>query len=244
MCRPYMGRSQRIILAVVLWLAAIAVAMAFDRAAATWARDLGAPAFLDSHAAIKAILKTPGEYWFVLVVAAVVMVVHPLRWQAGAFVLLATLLSGANGLIKWIAGRTRPFKLPMYDAATGAPLAKPFVLSPFRGGLHGLFVGKDLSFPSGHAALAFATAAAVAMLWPTARWRWGGYALAAIVAAERVAENAHWLSDTVAAAALGVGGVYLIRCVIDSVREGREDSRSSGPPLTIEESAPAAAAHD
>jgi membrane-associated phospholipid phosphatase len=30
---------------------------------------------------------------------------------------------------------------------------------------------------------------------------------------ERFAENAHWLSDTVAAAALGVAGVHLIRWI-------------------------------
>jgi membrane-associated phospholipid phosphatase len=238
-----MHRS-RLILAAVLWLAAIAIAMLFDRAAATWARDSGAAAFLESHRVVKALLKTPGEYWFVLIVAAVVAVAHPLRWRAGGFVLLATLLSGANGLIKWMAGRTRPFKLPTYDAATGAPLAEPFVLSPFRGGLHGLFVGKDLSFPSGHAALAFATAAAVAMLWPTGRWRWGGYTLATVVAAERVAENAHWLSDAVAAAALGIAGVHLIRWVVTR-RSTAVDPRSSGPPLTAApENARATVAHD
>ena len=239
-----MTRASKLILAVVLWLAAIALAMTLDRAAAIWARDSGVAEFLESHSLIKAVLKAPGEYWFVLIVAAVVAVVHPLRGRAGGFVLLATLLSGANGFIKWIAGRTRPFKLHIYDGATGAPLAEPFVLSPFRGGWHGLFVGKDLSFPSGHAALAFATAAAVAMLWPTARWRWGGYALAAVVAGERVAENAHWFSDTVAAAALGVGGVYLLRWVVEKLRVGHENPRASGPPLTRKEDAPAAVAHD
>src|SRR4051794_13797970 len=119
-----MSRPSKVILAVILWLAAIAIATVFDRAAATWARDAGAPMFLDSHAAIKGMLKAPGEYGFVLAVAAVVTLVHPLRLRAGAFVLLGTLLSGANALVKWIAGRTRPFKLPMYDAATGAPLAE------------------------------------------------------------------------------------------------------------------------
>ena len=227
-----MSRASKVILAVVLWLATIALAMLFDRAVGNWSRNSGAAAFLESHRTLKAILKAPGEYWFVLIVAALVTVVHPLRWRAGGFVLLATLLSGANGLIKWIAGRTRPFKLHIYDAATGAPLAEPFVLSPFRGGWHGLFVGKDLSFPSGHVALAFATAAAVAMLWPNARWRWGGYALAAVVAAERVAENAHWLSDTVAAAALGVAGVHLIGWIVAKVWVGGRETRSFGPPLT------------
>jgi hypothetical protein len=40
------------------------------------------------------------------------------------------------------------------------------------------------------------------------------FAVAVVVAAERIAENAHWLSDTVAGAALGIGGVYLIQWVL------------------------------
>jgi membrane-associated phospholipid phosphatase len=237
-----MRRSQRLILAVVLWLAAIAIASAFDRSIADWARDSGAAEFLKSHRWLAATLKAPGEYGLVVVVAVVVMFLHPLRWRAGGFVFLATAVSGVNGLIKWVSGRTRPFKLPVYAPGTTHPLAEPFMLVPFRGGWHGMFDGRNLCFPSGHAALAFATAAAVAMLWPAARWRWGGYVIAAAVAAERVAENAHWLSDAVAAAALGVAGVYVIRWVVTKFWVGERDTRSSGPPLT--ESASAAAAHD
>ena len=110
-------------------------------------------------------LKAPGEFWFTIVVAVLVGLVHPLQWQAGAFVLLGTIVSGINGLIKWMAGRTRPFHLWIEHAC--ARLA-PFELSPFRGGLPGLFVSKNLCFPSGHAALAFATAEALAMLYPRA----------------------------------------------------------------------------
>ena len=89
-------------------------------------------------------------------------------------------------------------------------LAQPFELSVFRGGLPGFLESKNLCFPSGHASMAFATAAAVAILWPRSKWRWAGYALASVVAVERVVEAAHWLSDVVAAAALGVGGAHLI----------------------------------
>jgi membrane-associated phospholipid phosphatase len=156
-----------------------------------------------AHTTLAEILKAPGTYGFTVCVAVAVTLLHPLGWRATVFTLLATLVSGVNGMIKWMVGRTRPFKLD-------ANLAQPFVLSPFRGGWHGTFESKNLCFPSGHAALAFATAGAVAMLWPKARWRWGAYVIATIVAAERVAENAHWLSDTVAAAALGIGGVHLI----------------------------------
>ena len=67
----------------------------------------------------------------------------------------------------------------------------------------------NLSFPSGHAACAFATATALSILLP--RWRGAFYAVAVLVAAERVLENGHWLSDVVAAAALGVGSVYVVR---------------------------------
>jgi membrane-associated phospholipid phosphatase len=35
--------------------------------------------------------------------------------------------------------------------------------------------------------------------------------LASLTALERVAENAHWFSDVVAAIALGLGGVWLVR---------------------------------
>src|SRR5262249_18805406 len=123
------------------------------------------------------------------------------------------LVSGINGFIKWVVGRTRPFKLDVLDAA-GHARAMPFSLSPFRGGFRGIFQSTNLCFPSGHAALAFATAAALAILWPRSKWPWIGYLVAIFVAAERVLENAHWLSDTVGAAALGIGGVHLIRWIL------------------------------
>jgi membrane-associated phospholipid phosphatase len=203
-----MDRRTKVILAIVAWLAAIALAAALDRPVATWLRDSGVASFVESHKALKTAFKIPGEFYFTLLVALAIAIAHPLRWRAGGFLLLATLVSGLNGLTKWMVGRTRPFKLEPLDGA------RPFALTPFRGGLAGLFDGKNLCFPSGHAALAFATAAAVAMLWPRSRWRWLGYAVAGVVAIERVAENAHWLSDAVAAAALGVGGVYLIRWIV------------------------------
>jgi membrane-associated phospholipid phosphatase len=203
-----MSRRASGILIAAGWVVAFVLALAFDGPIARTVRDSGADAWLHGHKLLAEILKTPGTFPFTAAVILLVLFVHPLQWRAAGFVLLATVISGVNGLIKWLVGRTRPFKLGL------PPRLAPFELSPLRGGLGGLFVSKNLCFPSGHAALAFATAAALAMLWSHRRWRWGFYAVAAIVAAERVLENAHWLSDTVAGAALGVGGVHLIRWLL------------------------------
>jgi membrane-associated phospholipid phosphatase len=199
----------RIILAIVIAVAAIALAATLDAPVAQLMRHSGVATFIDTHTALKWLLKLPGEFYFTAAVAIAVTLAHPLKWRAGGFLLLAVAVSGVNGLIKWMVGRTRPFKLG------AGHIAKPFDLDPFAGSL--IHQPKNLCFPSGHAALAFATAAAVAMLWPKARWRWGAYAIACVVAGERVAENAHWLSDVVAAAALGIGGVWLIRWIVTRI---------------------------
>ena len=124
--------------------------------------------------------------------------------------------------MKWGLGRWRPYTYPDHPDE-----ALPFSLTVFRGGFRGLFDGRNLSFPSGHACLAFATAASVAILWPRARWRWIGYAIAAVVAAERVVENAHWCSDAVVAAALGVGVAFIARAVFDIIQSPTQARISS-----------------
>jgi membrane-associated phospholipid phosphatase len=192
---------------IALWVAAIALAMCFDRPVALHMREIGLENWLRAHEHFASALKCPGTFGFTLVMILVAAKAHPAGWYAGLFIALATVVNGINRLMQWLAGRTRPFKLD-------ESLAQPFALSPIPGGFHGLFHWKNLCFPSGHAGLAFATATAVAMLWPRAKWRWIGYAVAAICALERVAENAHWLSDVVAGAALGVGGVYIVAAVL------------------------------
>ena len=116
---------------------------------------------------------------------------HPWRWRAAGFVALSGAVSGINGAFKWVVGRQRPIKG-----------IRPFDIDPFIGGLPGLFTAKNLCFPSGHACLAFATATAVGICLPRGRPLF--YGIAAIVAVERVFENAHYVSDAVAGAAMGV----------------------------------------
>jgi membrane-associated phospholipid phosphatase len=188
--------------ALLIGLPVLAIAAALDSPTAHFIRDSGLEQFFRNHRTVAAVLKSPGTYYFTTAIALIVAVVHRRRSRAAVFVLLASAVSGVNGAVKWIVGRHRPFKPP-----DGSGRFTPFDFHPFP------HEGKNLCFPSGHACLAFATAAALGMLWP--RWRWAFYVGAAIVAFERVAENAHWLSDSVAAAALGIVGVFLIRKLDD-----------------------------
>jgi len=90
----------------------------------------------------------------------------------------------ASGAIKLAVGRVRP--------EDSAAESDPY--QPFSG---------HASFPSGHAALAFATATALDRE-TTARWvPWVTYPLATLVGWSRVRDDRHWSSDVVAGAALG-----------------------------------------
>ena len=71
--------------------------------------------------------------------------------------------------------------------------------------------GGDHSFPSGHTATSFMTAT---MLHKEYGWKspWfsiGGYTVAAVTGVSRIMNNAHWLSDVMAGAAVGIGSVHL-----------------------------------
>ena len=188
--------------ATALWTIALIVAFLLDRPVAQALRDSGIAARFKGTL-LAEILKVPGDFWFTAVAALLLTIFHPWHWRAGGLVCLAALVSGMNSIIKWTAGRLRPFK------AKGHPDELfPFQFDPFIGGISGLFNVGNVCFPSGHAALAFATAQMLAMLIP--RWRWLFYAGASLVGLERVLENAHWVSDVVAAALLGVVGAKIV----------------------------------
>jgi membrane-associated phospholipid phosphatase len=156
------------------------------------------------HKPLVTAIKSLGVYyWFTIPAAIMATLFHRFRLRAALFVLMTGLICLLGNLLKWTVGRLRPFRFqPDVDKAL------PFSLDPFHDGWQGLMTQKNLAFPSGHTMVAFATATALAILWP--RWRWAFYFAAALVAAERVLENAHWLSDTVGAAGLAICGVHLM----------------------------------
>ena len=67
------------------------------------------------------------------------------------------------------------------------------------------------SFPSGHSATAFMTAALLEHEygWRSPWWGFAGYSLATVTSMSRIMNNKHWMSDTFAGAVIGVGSVEL-----------------------------------
>lgn len=83
--------------------------------------------------------------------------------------------------------------------------------------------GGNHSFPSGHTATAFMTAT---LLHKEYGWRspWfsiGGYTVAAVTGVSRMMNNAHWMSDVVAGAAIGIGSVHLGYYLTDLIFKGK-----------------------
>jgi membrane-associated phospholipid phosphatase len=115
-----------------------------------------------------------------------------LRLQFLFFAVLAPVLTGE--VIKWIAGRGRPF--------VGGK-ANPFNFVPFAG------AEPYASLPSAHAITAFALAFAVGAVWPRARAAMLVYAV--LIATSRLVLLAHHPSDVVAGALIGVVGAMFVR---------------------------------
>ena len=111
------------------------------------------------------------------------------------FVLLAVSVPLVAGeLVKWTAGRGRPF-------VGGQP--NPFNFAPFAG------TEAHASFPSAHSITAFALAFAIAAVWPRMRGLMIAYAL--MIAFTRLVLLAHHPSDVVAGATIGIIGVMCVR---------------------------------
>jgi membrane-associated phospholipid phosphatase len=115
-----------------------------------------------------------------------------MRLQFLFLAVLAPVLAGE--VIKWIAGRGRPF--------VGGK-ANPFNFVPFAG------AEPYASLPSAHAITAFALAFAVGAVWPRARPAMLVYAVS--IAVSRLVLLAHHPSDVVAGALIGVVGAMFVR---------------------------------
>ena len=110
--------------------------------------------------------------------------------RANLFLYLFWSVAGSGliaDVLKFIVGRARP-KLYFDEQIYGAKLL----------GLYTLY----FSFPSGHAATAFSLATSIAFFKP--KFTVFLYSLAALIAFSRIAITAHYMSDVVAGAYIGV----------------------------------------
>jgi membrane-associated phospholipid phosphatase len=114
------------------------------------------------------------------------------RLQFLFFAVLVPVLAGE--VIKWIAGRGRPFVGGKDD---------PFNFVPFIG------TEAHASFPSAHAITSAALAFAVSAVWPRARPVMIVYAL--LIVTSRLVLLAHHPSDVVAGGLIGVVGAMAVR---------------------------------
>lgn len=196
----------------LLWAALLGLALLVDREMAQWVHDT-VP--INRHSWLTHLVRLPGNYVFVLGVALLLALSHRRKWAAALPVLLSGPAVGAAYIwMKWLVGRRRP----ILEIA-------PFSFHPFTHGVVGLFKSvSGLSFPSGDATMAFAAAACVSFAFP--RWSAAFFAWALLVAVERVLENAHYVSDVVAGAGLGVLCAYL--AVQASKRILRDQSSTHG----------------
>jgi membrane-associated phospholipid phosphatase len=97
-------------------------------------------------------------------------------------------------IIKRFIGRARPYVSDVTD---------PYSYDPF------VWSSNYASLPSGHATNAFAAAIAIGALWPKARIPM--WIFATVIAISRVAVTAHFPSDVIAGAIVGVVGALLVR---------------------------------
>ena len=184
------ARRDRLIQFLLIWVMAFAIALSLDRVIADWVL-MSHP--LDRRGAVAWLLKLPGYFPLTIAIAAAISFFHPRSWRMALPLVISGPLVGIGyTLLKWIVGRRRP-----------VIALEPFTFHPLARGFMGLVHAESgLSFPSGHTALAFATATCLANALP----RWGStfFLCASLVGAERILENAHYLSDVVAGAGVGI----------------------------------------
>lgn len=199
-----------------LALTAFAVALFIDRPIAIWVHSQNLSLTIRSSPVAKAI-KWPGDFRFTLALAALIVALDRKRWRIAPALAIAGIIAGLlYTCVKWSVGRTRPFP-------RNAPQIPPFEFHPFQLGVEGLWKANNQAFPSGHACLAFATAAVLARFFPGGRFAF--YVAASIVGAERILEGAHYPADVVGGAIFGILSAWAAMRILHRLFPDRVESQ-------------------
>jgi undecaprenyl-diphosphatase len=192
------ARSLRVIAIIaVVWIVLFLLALWVDIPLATWVHQnkFNDRGIRKAHR----ILFYLGNFWAAGAIGILLGFFHPWKWRAA----VVLWISGAVGgifycLIKWAVGRTRPFKGN-----------EAFEFQHFTNGIRGIWDPMDnAAFPSGHATLAFAMAACLHRCYPRQAWLF--YMVATLIAIQRVSRGAHYPSDVVAGAGLGLVSAWIV----------------------------------
>jgi len=178
------------------FFAAGTVATTADCALARWLASGPCPAWL-WH--VLEICERFGDGLMVVFVAAAVFLLDPHKRWALPRVVGGPWLAGLTAnLVKMSIVRIRPRHFELAGD----------VWSSFGRWLPLASAGSmGQSFPSGHSATAFGMAAVLAWLYPGGRWLF--FSMAVLVAVQRMVSGAHFLSDVLVGAGLGLGiGVW------------------------------------
>jgi undecaprenyl-diphosphatase len=144
--------------------------------------------WLDDVMVTASALGAGGYVWTVIAAIAFVFPEHrAAAWRVMLTVWFTWML--VDGIIKPIVGRARPF-----DVVDGLTLLDQRPLTA--------------SFPSGHAAMAFASALALGRLFPSARWIF--WPMAAVVAFSRMYLAVHWPTDVLGGIVIGLASAYFV----------------------------------
>ncbi|MHC4972550.1 MAG: phosphatase PAP2 family protein [Planctomycetota bacterium] len=232
-----MSRGRSRVLAGLLWLALAAAAFPVDRwvyrnVAGPVAEKTGFKAWRfgrpeDGRALLLMeallLLKRMGHFFFVLVISGTMVALARQRWRQ--VLLLWLCVAGAaavgQGILKPTIAKLRP------DGPLSAERAAEIIQAEgedavvrhageyrntgrieFRGLFGGYRGLSATTFPSGHSALAFATAAVVVAC--LGRGRYWFYLLAGGVAASRVLMGEHFLSDVIAGSFVGYASASVL----------------------------------
>lgn len=183
--------------------------LAWDRALFFWINNGWANPFCDVIVGGATWLGNAGVL-AVIVLPTLWALDRPRFWQNTFILALALAFSGmAAHLLKALVHRPRPLK-DMADLIAAGQVSIHVLWQPLR----------ENSMPSGHAHTVFAVATTLAFLYR--RWVLLFFALATLTGLSRVYVGAHYPSDVIAGACIGVSGAVVVHTVYARWRKGRD----------------------